>query len=366
MKTQISSVKVYILQGGIKSGNCANGFGNCCVFVVKTDTGTISNNCTYIQNSIYPTVKVAGAGTFTWNISPSTPKDICSLRIDFTDTVIISTAPLLSTKDRLVIQGPTGGTTNAALPRANPPLLAQDLTGHHIYVETGGSTTATTITITTLAATAAGTKWRFKVSQIACDSSMLPPNGCQQYHTGDTGTIMSLSYQSTKTSSQQELASQQFSTCIRKNKGFCFVSYTPTVKTGAPGTVTATSFIVGIIAGGVRLSNLGSDNAARGCQTAAWIAPGLVITTDSLQGMATGDGAADHIGAGNSFCGDAPIVAGCASSSDCAKVFIYQLVPLVQRPPFVSYHITDDAHNTAAVEGYSLDYHQVGCSGDSS
>jgi hypothetical protein len=341
-------------KGGLKSGKCASGFGSCCVHVVKTDTATISHNCTYVQNSAYPTTKTAGAGTFAFSISPSQPTGICAIRFDFTDVVITHTAPLSATTDRLIIQGPTGGTTNGALPRGNPPLMAQDLSGQHIYVETGRSSTATTLKIVTLASTT-GTYWRFKVSHIACDSLLLPPNGCMQYHLTDTGTIMSLSYQSTKTSSQQELASQQLSTCIRRNKGFCYVSYTPTLKTGAPSVPTATSFIVGATAH--IYSTLAASN---GCTLAAWVVTGALLPADGSHGYASAKDTFVGLTTGNALCGTGPSRMDTVGTTG-NTVIGHTGVPIVQRPPFVTQHLTKSSHSTTGVEGYSIDYHQVGC-----
>ena len=42
-------------KGGKAQGNCAAGFGVCCVFILTT-TGDISENCSYIQNPSFPAV----------------------------------------------------------------------------------------------------------------------------------------------------------------------------------------------------------------------------------------------------------------------------------------------------------------------
>lgn len=41
-------------KGGIAQGTCAAGFGVCCVFLVSASGGTISQNCTYVQNPGFP------------------------------------------------------------------------------------------------------------------------------------------------------------------------------------------------------------------------------------------------------------------------------------------------------------------------
>ena len=42
-------------RSGTAAGTCASGFGVCCVFVVTSTSGTIRENCTYIQNEGFPT-----------------------------------------------------------------------------------------------------------------------------------------------------------------------------------------------------------------------------------------------------------------------------------------------------------------------
>ena len=44
--------------GASADGNCASGFGVCCVFTVKcgSNANTVANNCTYIQESYTPQI----------------------------------------------------------------------------------------------------------------------------------------------------------------------------------------------------------------------------------------------------------------------------------------------------------------------
>ena len=44
-------------KGGFSIGNCASGFGICCLFTISGTTGlTVSQNNTYIQNPSFPSV----------------------------------------------------------------------------------------------------------------------------------------------------------------------------------------------------------------------------------------------------------------------------------------------------------------------
>ena len=50
-------------KGGIPSGNCANGFGVCCVVKTSTCGTTVAQNCSYIQNPSFPTGYAPTAAT---------------------------------------------------------------------------------------------------------------------------------------------------------------------------------------------------------------------------------------------------------------------------------------------------------------
>ena len=74
-------------RGGTPGGNCAAGFGVCCVVAEATCTSSgtsISNNNTYLRNpsypSAYPTPTSATICAFTVN---KMNDNICQLRLDF-------------------------------------------------------------------------------------------------------------------------------------------------------------------------------------------------------------------------------------------------------------------------------------------
>ena len=102
-------------RGGTSSGNCAVGFGICCLFTAETCDTTITENCTYVRNPGFP----AGYNDFAicnYNIQKS-QEDICSLRLDFETFQIIG--PNLSTennnyacRDTMNIQGLNNGLGN--------------------------------------------------------------------------------------------------------------------------------------------------------------------------------------------------------------------------------------------------------------
>jgi len=203
--------------GGTADGNCASGFGVCCMHTLYACGGTVSRNCTYIGSPSYPTTYTT-AGTCTYTISPVST-DICQIRMDF--DYFVSTATGTSglcgnnNLDKLETTGPTMGTT-----ATNFPPLCGTLTGQHIYVEQGTSTTATSLAFT-LGSSTKGFTYKIKISQIECSNLSLPPTDCAQYFTGVSGTFKSYNYPTSM------LALADYGTCFRKERGYCSISYGP-------------------------------------------------------------------------------------------------------------------------------------------
>jgi len=217
-------------KSGTASGNCASGFGVCCIFKVSTCGSTISNNVTYITNPGFPAAYTT-TGTCSYTVSKCS-SDICQLRLDFDSLALaVSTGPAIittnygccgsactqdgtaagiaSATDSLTVTGQTG---------RNPPVICGINTGYHMYVDMG---TASTDTVKLDFYTIAGNKyWNTRVTQIPCDASYRPPAGCTQYFTGTSGTIASYGFQS-----GQLLQSQQYNNCIRQEEGYCSVTY---------------------------------------------------------------------------------------------------------------------------------------------
>merc|ERR1719356_523046 len=134
--------------GGSASGNCAAGFGVCCVVTIAACGGTVTKNCTYIQNEDYPSTITSTAATCTYTVNYCNT-NICQLRLDF-EILVLSTTSGATTSNYLAVDGPTD---------QDPPYISGTNTGYHMYVETAASTTATTVAFTT-ASTTTGQSWQ--------------------------------------------------------------------------------------------------------------------------------------------------------------------------------------------------------------
>lgn len=210
-------------KGGEKDGNCAQGFGSCCVFKTATCGATVSYNNSYVENPGYPKKfdTTLGSSPCEFKVSRMEGAKICQIRLDFTDFEL--TGPTAATgncgSDTFVA---TPGAANAVA-QQKPPTLCGTNTGHHVYMDAGEATTAATLAFTVAANSDAN--WRVKVSQIECSSVYLPPNGCLQYYMGVKNTVTSFNYDGTTTAPYGMLQNQDYNVCFKPEKGMCSMQY---------------------------------------------------------------------------------------------------------------------------------------------
>jgi len=238
-------------RGGTEDGNCAAGFGRCCVFRNSVCASTISENCTFIENPGFPngfTGTIPGDCAFTVNRMQT---DICQIRLDFTSMTLGKPTPTTAAGscagDKLVI---APGATNSLGP-SMPPTLCGTNTGQHVYVDAGTATAAATLTFTMAAASTAS--WRVKVSQIECSNMYKAPNGCLQYFMGMKNTVTSFNYGdgTGDCNPQCNLLPLDYNVCFRAEAGMCSMQYVETSRTS----------------GDAFELNIASDNAAANSAT---------------------------------------------------------------------------------------------------
>ena len=125
---------------GTADGNCAAGFGVCCLVTSSTCGTTISTNTSYIRNPGYPS---SYTPTYTGSCEFKVSKvfdDICQLRLDF-QTMSGFAASVGVCSDSFKTEGQTG---------KNPPSICGTNTGYHMYTEFGAtSDDSITVTIAT-------------------------------------------------------------------------------------------------------------------------------------------------------------------------------------------------------------------------
>ena len=82
-------------RAGSTDGNCAAGFGVCCLVVADTCQGSaISHNNTYVRNPGFPSVLASStsAQTCSYNVEKMSDENICQLRLDFQTVELGQTA----------------------------------------------------------------------------------------------------------------------------------------------------------------------------------------------------------------------------------------------------------------------------------
>jgi len=222
-------------KAGKADGNCASGFGVCCVFTITTCGATVSNNCSYIQNPNYPSSESSGDCSF--NISPLNA-DVCQLRLDFDNFDITETAPITGAcTDTFDV---TSGSSRDYF------ALCGTLTGQHMYVETGRATTDQVAKFTIGTASTVAT-WRIKVNQIECSSTAKAPTDCFQYLTGISGSISSLNYPTTA-------LVLTYTICVRREYGYCGIEWSESAITSPDPFDLNTGAVADALVGGVDAS----------------------------------------------------------------------------------------------------------------
>ncbi len=151
-------------KGGSSKGNCASGFGVCCVFTYSTTSQTTVNyNDTYLQNPGFPST-YGDTGTLSYTINKCS-SDVCWLRLDFETFQTEGPADTDET--------PSGGACTDMLTLTvstgqQIPTLCGQLTGQHIYVDIGTGSSDTATLALAFTGTSTQRKWDVKVAQIPC------------------------------------------------------------------------------------------------------------------------------------------------------------------------------------------------------
>ncbi|XP_059088934.1 uncharacterized protein LOC131885026 isoform X2 [Tigriopus californicus] len=207
-------------KSGSASGNCAAGFGVCCLFIVSEECGstiTINQNCTYIRNNGNPTPDMTAGQTCTFDFKRICD-NLCQIRLDFRtlSTLVSATGTCGTAEDAVTVSSPFSSSANAF-----PPTVCGSLTGQHMYFETGTSgDSAGTLSIAK--GTGAGSRtFDIKATYYTCDNLAKAPPGCTQYFTGQSG-----SFQSYNHAGGQLLTDQLYKNCFRQELGFCRLSLT--------------------------------------------------------------------------------------------------------------------------------------------
>jgi len=256
-------------KGGSQSGSCASGFGVCCVFTLSCGRSS-SENVTYISQSSVTTL----TSPCTYTICPCS-SNICRIRFDFTNFVIANAVAGTTSAGAVpaagTLIGPAvGDCTDDSFSiggglSGGTPVICGDNTGYHMIVDADPSGEACHEANFVIGGTTVTSRsWDIRVTQYACgdyDSSGWP--GCLQYHTGSSGQFASFGFPPTATavtSGVTHLQNQLYDICIRRESGFCYICYNPSIISAAAiAEATQISYGVGLsVDDGTAESQIGS------------------------------------------------------------------------------------------------------------
>jgi len=313
-------------KGGSADGNCAAGFGVCCVITTSTCSSTITTNTTYIRNPNYPssyTPSSTGSCTFTVN---KVSDDVCQLRLDFQTfsgfEVKDSAAPYGDCTDYLSADGQTG---------SNPPDICGTNTDYHMYVEFG-ATSADTVTLTnTWGSTTTAKTFNILARQISCTATYKAPTDCVQYFTGVSGNVKSYNF-----AGAQLLNGQRYVNCIRTEKGYCGIQFKES------STTSPDPFQVGTFP-----TNTGASN----CINSYIFIPNL--SPDGINKIQVPATTSATSAFQSTICGTAFGLEGDATSQGL----------VTRKQPFIVgvYTSAPGTSLTPAITGFNLDYTQIPC-----
>jgi len=312
-------------RGGSAKGNCAAGFGVCCVKIIDEDSNTdVNYNDTYLQNPDYPS-SYGDEGSITYKVN-KLDSDICFLRLDFEqfDVIGISTTNAAvrtcAEVDHLEITGT----------ELEFPAICGNLAGQHMYVSMGNDEGDNADIKVVVNGDAAGNtrKWEIKVAQIPCNSDYSPPEGCTQWFTEPSGTITDLG------GSDMLQNSLDYNICVRQNNGYCCAEYQTCGTDGDFAIRTQAVLPANAVVGSG--TNCGTD----------WI---------SIDGAGASCGTITGI---NKFCNDILGYKNAGAAPDYVDIPICDCTPPFQ----IGVH-TADTIVAAVVDqtGFCLNYRQVKC-----
>nr|XP_016945699.1 uncharacterized protein LOC108021471 [Drosophila suzukii] len=268
---------------GQAKGECAMGFGVCCVFLASCNT-TISNNITYIVSPGFPSFMPSNFSECSLRVKMMSD-EISQVRIDFHHFTLgqPNRRTGVCEGDVFSIGGGPGG---------NFTLCGQN-SGQHMYYDVGARSSPRQSTLygslrpvdagnSTSNSTSTGDRfidislnlssrllplriWEMSVVQIPF--SQRAPAGCMQYHTGTEGIMQTFNF----AENGRHLANQNYRICVRQELDMCSIMYQP---------CDEQSFRIG---GGGRMATRGGESADGSTTTSN----SPVVQSDVAGGTAT-------------------------------------------------------------------------------
>jgi len=344
--------------GGSAAGECAEGYGVCCVF--RPSCGeTIKQNLSYF---IQTETQAPTENFCSYTICP-VASDVNRIRLDLR-TFIIGGPVGLTDTDGDDDAGTAAASRNSVGTCATDtfvvsrtgkgsPVICGTNTGQHMIVDTDGETCVTATF--SFGFDAITREYEIRALQYENTNKLGGPEGCLQYYIGETATVTTFNWGGTARTSTH-LSNQNYDICVRRARGFCGICWTPSTM-GTSGT-TLGSFGLSVSPDAASKSALGAT-----CTTDYIGIPNGVDATDT---STTIDAAGN-----NKFCGrylNPATAPATADAAVCSNVTPFTLSVVTNANE--AFGATNDAQNNEAwatgtsplgTMGFSLTFTQQAC-----
>ncbi|XP_076311022.1 uncharacterized protein LOC143225461 [Tachypleus tridentatus] len=210
---------------GSRIGNCANGFGACCLEKFTCGNTTTKNETVFVHRN-YP---LDGENdTDTCQVTIEKVKDVCQLRLDFLEFSLGQPDKNgQCTTDSFMVRTTIG---------EKLPVLCGDNIGQHLYVDLGRGSANPVVLSVVSNGNNVTRRWKIKISMIKCNSLDMAPPGCLQYHRKSNDLVRSFNWGPKINGKVRYLSNLRYTVCTRVEENFCAIKWeTETPKSFAWG-----------------------------------------------------------------------------------------------------------------------------------
>jgi len=218
-------------------GNCASGFGVCCMRRVEGNpNAAITSGLTYVQSPQFPQAVTALNPTVAGQAVAAVQRDfnimggpnVCQIRFDFITATVTAPSAVAATAGSCVTDSISINTPTRTALQTGVAGLCGVLTGQHLIVEVAPGTNAMAATLNIDTGAVAGNRmWKILVKCVECDSADRAPMGCNQFFTDASGRISSFHGPQAITDGTHTLLDNlEYTICFRQIAGMCGVRLT--------------------------------------------------------------------------------------------------------------------------------------------
>ncbi|XP_075531423.1 uncharacterized protein LOC142564335 [Dermacentor variabilis] len=213
--------KQCLKDGGVSLGRCSDGKTICCHRPEQETSvrcgSVVTDDEVVFRSPEYPHQQAVFGQC---QVTVHAREEVCQLRLDFSE---FSLSPPETCGPRAGHCLDDAFSVSAGLESANYPVLCGFNSGQHMYVDVS-QTKQAVLSVRLSARTEMERRWSIRITQVACWSPNMAPEGCLQYHTKAADTITSFNFARNPTGFHY-FANMHYSICIRRQLGFCSILF---------------------------------------------------------------------------------------------------------------------------------------------